>query len=421
MQKANVFLGLAVLSALIFSACPADSGTETATGGEPNQTADENAVRKENLKGRRVINEIWGEPQVDPRNAMGYELATSGKPFFDRYIVLYGGRIINNDCVNNPRGNAVNCSKTGLHLHFDDDVYDNLWLRHTEVLKPLQDKGIKVLMGLVPKDGGACIGAMYEWPMEPVWPWAENNNGEPYPYQEGAVNVLIGQIVEALNTFQIDGVGYDEEYGNSASHSGQPGLGSVYPAYSGQYSYTWTASYTQNQAWKKGGQNLFRFAYNLQKAKPGIIQDVYEIRYGANIPGQMVFEEDGKSVTVKNTDVFGISYEPTYGGWVANSAIGMPKEFYGPMSIDIASGIQPNALPPWGRNNLEARMRDHLNGNYGVNMFYCLRDHDTMARRYKSYYGTEGRKCEEYLSVISRTLFGEETVYKGEVYPQFWD
>jgi hypothetical protein len=409
--------GLSFLVSLVFLmflfACPTDSGNGGGGGGE---TPEVPSTVKLNIKGQQVIHEIWGEPEVDPRNAIGYQLEESGTPFFDRYVILYGGRIVTNNCVENPLANGTNCTKEGLHLHYGDNVYNHIWSQHATVLKPLQDAGIKVLMGLVPEGGGACIGSMYEWPMEPVWSWEGNNNGEPYPYGEAAVEALQDQIIAAINEFQLDGVGYDEEYGNHSSYSGQPGLGSVYPAYSGQYNYQWKSSYSQNDAWKKGGENLFRFAYNLQKKKPGIIQDVYEIRYGAYIPSSLTI--DGK--TVKMTDVFDISYEPTYGAWKARSSINMPSGRYGPVSIDICSGIQPTALPPYGRNGIDAMMQDHLAGNYGVNMFYCLRSHGEMTTRLPRYYGNQAPNPEVYLSQMSERLFGEKVIYVGDDYPRLW-
>jgi hypothetical protein len=420
MERLKKWLLCSFLLALlaVFAACPTDEGTDIDNDENveppPTPIIDGSKTIKQTAKGQRIIHEIWGEPEVDPRNCIGYELETSGTKFFDRYIVLYGGRIINNDCVGNPK--AANCQRQGLHLHFDDNVYNEMWMKHDTIIKPIRDAGIAVLMGLVPKDGGACIGVTYEWPMEPVWPWAENNNGQRYPYNEAAVEILQQQIIQALNEFGLDGVGYDEEYGNSAAHSGQLGLGSVYPTYSGQGRYSWTSAYTESDAWKKGGANIFRFAYNLAKKKPGILQDVYEIRYGAYIPQKLNI--DGKDV--KMTDVFGISYEPTYGGWQAKSSIGMPNARYGPVSIDVCSGIQPTALPPYGRNGIVNRMEDLLAGKYGVNMFYCLRSSDEMEQRLNKYYGTAGADITAYLSQISETLFKERTVYNGQSYPRLW-
>lgn len=143
---------------------------------------------------------------------------------------------------------------------------------------------------------------------------------------------------------------------------------------------------------------------------------MYEIRCGAYIPSQLTI--DGK--TVRMTDVLGISHEPTHVAWKAKSSINMPSGRYGPVSIDICSGIQPTALPPYGRSGIDSIMQDYLAGNYGVNMFYCLRSHDEMARRLPRYYGNQSPNPEVYLSRMSEILFDEKVVYVGDDYPQLW-
>jgi len=387
-----------LLLAMMLTACPEDTGGNKNGKEEPEPDITLPEPVKKNVKDLRVYMEIWGEPEEDPRNAIGYELEESGVKFFDRYIVLYGGRLVNNDCTANPK-DGDRCRRQGLHLHLSDDVVDNIWA-NPDVYREMKKAGIKLLMGLVPKNGGYVIGLSYEWPGGGDAGWAaleEQGMPQPYPYHEDAVNELQRQIIEARDLYGFDGVGYDEEYGNDSAYS--VGFGNVYVGLS------------------QHGKNIFRFAYELQKKWPGVIQDVYEIRGGAAIPASMVL--DGK--TVKNTDVFGLSYNATYGGWSSSSSANMPREFYGPGSVDIASGIQNRALPASGVNGIQNRMHDHLGGNYGVIMFYCLRAHSSMAWRVPNYYGEENAPArpEYYLSQISRILFEQETVYRGKDYPMF--
>jgi len=348
---------------------------------------------------RRVYMEIWGEPWEDPRNAIGYELADSGVKFFDRYIVLYGGRLVWNDCPTTPMesGNKLDsCRRMGLHLHLSDDVTDIIW-KNPNIYTEMKRAGIKYLMGLVPKDRGFAIGLSYEWPGGGDEAWEKiPGMPQPYPFKEAAVEELQRQILEERNRYGFDGVGYDEEYANHSGYKGQGGLGDVYVNLSGH------------------GRNIFRFAYELQKKWPDVVQDVYEIRGGGYLPKEMVL--DGK--TVKVTDVFDLSYDSTYGGWRSDSNWN-DREFYGPGSIDIASGLQARSLPESGQQGIQNSMWRHLDGNYGVVMFYCLRAHSTMRYLIPDYYGPENAPArpEFYLSQISKILFQEETVYNGKDYP----
>jgi hypothetical protein len=352
--------------------------------------------------GLQVRMTMWGEPHGDPRNAIGYVLEESGTQFFDTYVVLYGGSIRQNDCLNNPKNR--NCRKTGLHLCFDDRAWDNLWSRPNVTVKPVTDAGIKVLMNLIP-GGGACVGAMYQWPMEAVWPWKQNT-GTDYPYDEAAVEELQRQIIQACRDYGLDGVAYDEEYGN-LSGVGEFGYGGMYPEYSNQDSYDWTGS-TKYASWALGGRNIFRFAYELQKKWPEIVQEVYEIRYGAYIPTSMAL--DGN--TVKATDLFNLSYFTTYGSFRDNSGF-MPRDRYCPCPVDLCSGIQPTALPRCTEDGIEDTVYKHKRGNYGAFMFYGLSSHAGMNANFPNYYGTGKSDPEYYLSKISTVLFGEKTVYKG--------
>ncbi|MDR2480693.1 MAG: hypothetical protein LBD07_00160 [Spirochaetaceae bacterium] len=367
---------------------------------------------KINKNGVKVINEIWGEPEEDPRCVMGYQLKTSGKPFFDRYVILYGGRIVNRNCATNKFPDAQLCNKTGLHLHYDDNVYKYYAQQSEKYLQPLRKKGIKVLMGLVPKDSGVCIGVIGSWPMEDVWPWKQNNQDSEYPFGEKAVKAFAKEIAEELKRLKLDGVGYDEEYGNIKSVYG-PGPSAVYPEYFGQYEY-YTDAKQKKAAWKRGGENVFRFAYQLNKEMPGVIQDMYEIHYGEYVPKELEIDNQ----TVKASDLFDISFEPYYGSWQANSNF-LPRKKYGPISIDIGStsdGVKP-ANTNYG---IVQNMNDHLAGGYGVNMFYCLRSRDEMQSRFPKFFNRDEWKAEGYLTRISNVLFGEETIYNGIDYPRLW-
>jgi hypothetical protein len=418
--KKTWILILTVTLCIFFSGCPTDDdtggSTETETEVEnetgKGKTGVGEVVAKENINGQRVLNTLWGEQAVDPRSAMGYQLE-DGTPFFDRYVVLYGGRIVNNDCATNKLGSgeALICEKTGLHLHYDDNVLNHHVLQSETYLQPLRQKGIKVLMGIVPKTTGVCVGILGKWPMEDVYPWAENNDGAEYPYGEAEMKRFAKEVVSELKRLNIVGVGYDEEYGNLKNATGK-GLSAVYPAHSGQTSY-YTDTAAQSAAWKRGGKNIFRFAYELRKEMPEIVQEVYEIQYGSHLPKEM--EIEGKIIKVE--DLFEASYGAFYGSWQSSSSY-MPKARFGPVAIDIGA-TEKGAAPANVNSGITAFMKQHLAGDYGVNMFYCLRSREEMKERFPTFF-TNGWDPANYLTKMSNILYGYQTVYVGDDYARLW-
>jgi hypothetical protein len=62
------------------------------------------------------------DTNTDPRCPIGYKLATSGKQFFDNVIIFHAGLAAKN-CGSLPVPADNNyCPKTGLHLHWSDEI-----------------------------------------------------------------------------------------------------------------------------------------------------------------------------------------------------------------------------------------------------------------------------------------------------------
>ncbi|MDR0567924.1 MAG: hypothetical protein LBG87_01785 [Spirochaetaceae bacterium] len=423
-----VAAGIALV--LCLSACP--SGEESGGGGGGEEVTppptDPNKSKKLNVNGQQVVMEAWGEPEEDPRCLLGYELeggdgssVEGGTPFWDRYVILYGGRVSNKNCANEP---GTTCQKTGLHLHLFDAAVEHLYNDAETKLRPLQEKGIKVLMGLVPDTSGVAVGSLYNWPNEEYYPWAENNNGQPYPFGEAEARAFVQDVAAELKKYRLDGVGYDEEYANLAGGTG-PGLPNVYPT---TVEYNATSAQVEN-AWKKGGENLFRFAYELQQAMPyAISQDIYEIRFGTHVPETMpMYKLDPSNYTegttegdktVAITDVFDYSFHSIYGQLKPTSANPMPRSRYGCISVSIAD-VETAPQPAMTPSGIDAAMETHLAGDYGMIMYYCFRSRFETTTRWPNMYGA-GKTVEEYYSRISEPLFGCATQYVGEDYPRMY-
>jgi hypothetical protein len=395
---------------LCLPACPQEEGEGSLSS---------NSTKKLNLNGEPVVMEAWGEPEEDPRCLLGYELE-DGTPFWDRYVVLYGGRIRNRNCAADP---DTPCEKTGLHCHLYDMAKKYIWDDVENKIRPLQKRGIKVLMSLVPDGDGVAIGSLYRWPNETAYPWSANNNGEPYPFRDEVAQRFVKDVADELTRLQLDGVGYDEEYANGQG-SGMKGLGEVYP--SNDIYGTTSAGF--EAAYRIGGENMFRFAWELQQEMPYTIsQDVYEIRFGAYLPEKMPMYKlapdkytqgttEGDK-TVRITSVFDYSFHAYYGNFTAQSNNPMPNGRYGPVSIalsDVGTAPKPAATT----SGIGAAMDSHLAGDYGIVMFYCFRSRNELKERFPDMFG--GNPPEWYLSMISQTLFGQNTRYAGEDYPRMW-
>ena len=410
-------------AALVFASCPA--GDETEPPEAPRPAKDDHRVVKMNNMGTpddpsddvRVINTLWCEGHwQDPRLAMGYQLEDSGKLFFDRYVDLYAARLTDRDCASLPDGRS-SCRRTGLHLHHDERMDYKLtnWQRY---IKPIQDKGMQYLMSLVPSGAGVAHGGLYSWPMEDAVPWASIYPAETeYPFGETATQRLIDQIIEDARLYNIDGIAFDDEYGNG------PGAGPGRPqAYPNEGTYYTTAS-ARNAAWERGGRNMLRFAYEVKKqVKEKLGRDFtiecYEIRYGSYMPSEM--EYDGKRVRL--SDVVDISYSPWYGSWTYPSGAGlaqhhMPNDQYGPISIDIGSATAASApKPASSESGIVSNIDQHRQAGFGAIMYFSAVSRESWKKDYpQNYFGT-GNDPNEYFSKISRSLFGENTLYVGDDY-----
>ena len=395
----------ATVAAVSFSTCDLNGGTGTQPGEDPGG----NSTEKINLKGQRVVHTLWSEPQRDPRHAMGYQLR-DGTPWFDNYVVLYGFRLIDRNC---GAIGELKCNESGLHLHMINETWDYMLPNWNTLVKPLRDKGIKFVMSIVPGigdgyggGGGVTVGTLYRWPMEEWYSWKSLEGEDVYPYGPDAVKKVIGQIKDFRAKYPFDGIGYDEEYGSTGTGLGR---GAVYPD-AQKYPLS-----DVGKAWNIGGENILRFANEVNLAlglKFG--HEVYEIRYGQHVAESYTYPEGempaGSERTVLLEDVIDYSYEAFYGGWQSKSGFGMPRDRFGPASVELGT-IGSTPKPAYGKNGIEARMRDHLGGNYGVVMYYNMTGREQFENTHPGI-----PPFDQYFSDIGRILYGQGVVYIGDDY-----
>ncbi|MDR3131451.1 MAG: fibronectin type III domain-containing protein [Treponema sp.] len=392
-------------------------------------------VKKYDLNGNLIENVLYIEVNDnDPRIALGYVLEASNAQFFD-YVILFAANLRNRDCLNeNPKNHF--CTKQGVHLHFNGNVQHILDNRD-KYIKPLQDRGIKVLLGLLGDWGGVGFGTFGEWPMEDVYPWAENNNGNPYPYTAEVRRTFLTQVRDAVIQYGLDGIDLDDEW--ASANAGQKGL-AVYPSQAGYYSNAGSRMF----AWARCGVN---FANLLVEARellgPEKIITVFEWQSARWMPSTVT--ENGAEKPVH--EYYNFITEAAYGSWNAfgyyvgavapESLCNRPLRKYAPVGIDICGGDSPGEPRPSisGFNSLGDRARQEAEWNeshpanyYGVNMFYALQSQATASKPFAGYSHpklwdlTRNRTLtqEEYLSLLSYPLYGENVIYIGKDYPQDW-
>jgi len=271
--------------------------------------------------------------------------------------------------------------------------------------RPIQERGINVIISVMPDGNGAAIGNLFS---SSSWTSAmQQNFGMEYPF--GGLNArrFIEEVADYFIKNNIDGVGYDEEY------IGQ-----------------WTPPFGAPIDFARDGANILRFAYELNKAvgRP-LIHEIYE--YGTSLPVSTTFRNfAGEMTTVYRDEIIDWTYSVAYGGWNPISRFGTPRHKYGPASIAVAD-VQSAPRPPFddmGGTGIRPRMRQVLHGGYGVVMFYCLRSRNQLIYGYPTLNlpnfpanmygpGNAGRP-EAYFSIISQVLFGQNTIYVGDDVPR---
>jgi hypothetical protein len=279
-----------------------------------------------------------------PLNVGTYTLKDSGKPFFD----------ICNIFAANLNYNA----ETGKpYLYFNDNV-QHLLANRDKYIKPLQDKGIKVCLSILPNHGGVGLLNM----------------------TNAAAKEFAMEIKAAIDAYGLDGADFDEEWADY----GNNGL----PAAN-------TTSY---------GRLLFEVRKLLPKPK---LITVYYI--GVTSAG-LTNPVEGLSIG----EIIDYSYYPYYNSYSTSyTAIGgLTKAQWGPYPYAFhgtnGSTVYP-AISTTNINNLK-------NNGYGVNLMYDLRGYS------ETHANDANKGIMDYsdrLTIFSRILYGEDVV-AGEIFLKDW-
>jgi len=244
-------------------------------------------------------------------NVGSYTLEDSGIPFFDIAVVFAA----------NIRYDAT----TGeVYLKYNDNV-THLLNNRDKYIKPLQDKGIKVILGLLGDHDFVGLG---------------NLKGE-------SLRNFAKQCKIAVDTYGLDGVDFDDEWSN-------------YPT-------STNATSQWYPEWAASGTKMARLIIETRRLMPDKIITVFEYNQGSSIPNMV----DG----IKMTDIIDHSMYAMYSNssMIRSSNIGMPKEKFSPTAVNVTQGNGSSFMSSANLGTVSTRIKDQ---GYGLIFFYDLRAAD---------------------------------------------
>jgi hypothetical protein len=371
-------------------------------------------VTKTAVWGQTLKNLVYVEVNNnDPRAALGYILENSGEQFFDAVIIFAANLRVRNCATASAADKATHrCTRNGPHIHYNGNV-QHIFDNRDKYIKPLQDAGIKVLMGTLPDHDNFTYHSLGSWPFESGYPWATADNpgsvfhsswysGDPavYPLGPSVRAAFVEELCSEIERLGLDGFDIDDEWASDGSTRGL----SVRPG-----AYPW--SDTSNNAIAK---NIAEFLYLCRvRLGPEKIISVYD--YGApgsylGTSGAMMEISNGEGGTREIEinpniwDYITVSSYSMYGGVKTGTLAGGPRMGYSPYAIGFHNMT--------GASDANTYTNAATAGDpYGWMLFYDLGSH-----AYRN-------SATSQLNLINRyapTVYGQNVIYSGPDYPQDW-
>jgi hypothetical protein len=358
----------------------------------------------------------------NPLNAGSYVLE-DGTYLFD-YVILFAANIRNR----NPNGTGT----VDPYVHLNENV-QHLLTNNTKYIKPLQDKGIKVVLGLLGDHDGVSFGTM-------------NDNDRA---------AFANNVKRVVDLYNLDGVDFDDEWGSKEDWEGwTDNYGSIspnsiwtYPTSSWGYPTSVTvyrnpsmgivANNGQLNApgdaemarmWKESGESYYKTILKTREVLGnGKIITLYEYNTGRYITENGV--TNGGATAAGLQGAIDYALQPWYNRNIPNSANGLPRSIYSPFGMDLgghayaAQNGAPN--PPIAISGNERASNTIYNyatlykeeaakgDAYGVLYFYGLEPASNLLK----YVSTDSRATvtkEEYISRATSIIFGQNCILTTE-------
>ena len=383
----------------------------------------------------------------NPLNAGSYILE-DGTFLFD-YVVIFAANIRNRDCTHD---NGIHgCTKSGVHLHLNENVRHILENR-TKYIVPLQEKGIKVLLGLLGDWDGIGFGSM----------------------TDTEIATFIEDVRRDIELYQLDGIDFDDEWSNKMlwedwpnESTPSPQAVAVYPFHSFGWPFTVHAyrdpamgivpgnvrtlttqaeldalGEALNQMWLQGGRTLYRTLKEARRVMPETVITLYEFNKGRWITPNMAPTNEGTfgpgalgsggpvvaATRESLAEIVDLTLQPWYNQWHNESANGLPRSIFSPLAIDVGGhaysgqNVSPNptfpgqeaGARPLSISTVAQRFRDASDdGNpYGVMFFYGLNPSSQLLRLNPN--APADKTKEEYLSHLTIPVFDQRVLLTAD-------
>jgi hypothetical protein len=361
----------------------------------------------------------------NPLNAGSYILE-DGTYLFD-HVVLFAANIRNRAC--NGEGG---CRETGVHVHYNENVRHILSNR-SKYIQPLQDKGIKVLLGLLGDHDGIGFASM----------------------TDAQRSTFIADLKRDVEAAGLDGVDFDDEWAskedwdhwtnNYATIS--PSSIWTYPTSSwgwpttvevfrnpnmgivpgnGQLAAPSTTEMTR--MWAESGESYYKTVLAARQALGNSkIISLYEYNTGRYITIGGV--TNGTATKDGLAGAIDFALQPWYNQYIAVSANGLSNNIYSPFGMDLsgeaysAQNGAPNPPIVVG-NNAQATntiydyatryKKAATDGSpYGMLYFYGLERSADLLKRASGDTNATVTK-EDYISMMTSIVFGQKCIVTME-------
>jgi len=319
---------------------------------------------------------IWREPlknlvyidvnEYDPRVAKDYVLA-SGERFFDVVVLHNAGGLRVRDCSLETLRPNHRCNQKGPHIHYNGNL-QHILNNRDKYIKPLQDVGIKVTLGLRGDGDPFAFHSLGRWPFEATYPWFDEDRdvgdeatpnpgiayhaswwtGDPeeYPFGAATREAFLTHLAAEITKFGLDGFDINDE--NYATG----GTGGLLVAF-GSHNGIATANAERNRLI---AQNYAEFIYQMrQKLGPNAIISMLQ-RGGTTLlsTAEAVFVTDDPANPVDvNPNVWTyvtMAGRGTYDGTAGATWAGLPRSKYSPFAINL-TGTMPTGYTTYTNAN----------------------------------------------------------------------
>jgi hypothetical protein len=367
----------------------------------------------------------------NPLNAGSYILE-DGTYLFD-YVILFAANIRNRD---------TSLNEGHPYVHLNDNVKHILNNRNKYIV-PLQNKGIKVLLGLLGDHDGVGFGSM----------------------NETDLTAFAADVKRVVNLYQLDGVDFDDEWASKEDWEGwtnnettispnsiwpypistwsrKSGEVKVYrnPAMgieAGNGQLNAPSEQEQKTMWKESGENYYKTILATRQALgTDKIVSLYEYN-----TGRYITEEGQTNGTATLTGLQGaidFAMQPWYNQYIADSANGLPRSIYSPFGMDLSGkayasqngapnppivGTSGSAQATNTIYDFATRFKTAATGSnpYNVLYFYGLVPAQDLLKRAS----TDSRATvskDEYISMMTEIVFGQKCTVttEGGNYTKDW-